>query len=319
MLYVIWVIRHTVLLIYISILFAVIFSPTVKGIQSIRIRRRSPSRGVAIVILIACVAAVLAVVVFVMLPPMLQQTQSLLHYLPIGLEQLMRRAQQLPFGHRLADINLSTIVGYVGSASQSLVVTFKNVAGGLFDVFLLAVLTAYFILDGRQSLEWGLSLVPADHRARLRSSLRAAAVRAQKWLGGQLLLMLILGSLCAVVFGILHLRYFYAVAVFAGLANFIPVVGPIATVVLASVVAALDSWLKMLGVIIFLICYLQIENAYLYPRIMRSNVGLSGVAIVAALAIGGSLAGVFGALVAVPTAAIVATLVAEYLGIDTRE
>jgi predicted PurR-regulated permease PerM len=69
----------------------------------------------------------------------------------------------------------------------------------------------------------------------------------QRWLYGQMLLMLILGSSSALVFGLLGVRYFYAFAVFAGVANFVPILGPIATVVVAGVVAALDSWMKVLG------------------------------------------------------------------------
>jgi predicted PurR-regulated permease PerM len=137
--------------------------------------------------------------------------------------------------------------------------------------------------------------------------------RAQKWLSGQVLLMLILGSSSALVFGLLHVNYFYALAVFAGLANFVPVLGPIATVILAGFVAALDSWMKVLGVLIFYLVYQQVENAYLTPRIMEAKVDLPAVAVVVALAIGGALAGVLGALVAVPSAAILATVVDRYL------
>ena len=135
----------------------------------------------------------------------------------------------------------------------------------------------------------------------------------QRWLYGQMLLMLILGSSSALVFGLLGVRYFYAFAVFAGVANFVPILGPIATVVVAGVVAGLDSWMKVVGVIIFYLVYQQVENAYLTPRIMRSAVDLPGVAVIVALTIGGELAGLLGAIVAVPTAALVATVVNDYL------
>lgn len=135
----------------------------------------------------------------------------------------------------------------------------------------------------------------------------------QRWLYGQLALMLILGSASAVVFGFLGIRYFYALAVFAGVANFVPILGPIATVLVAGVVAALDSWTKVLGVVIFYAVYQQVENAYLTPKIMRKAVDLPGVAVIVALTIGGELAGLLGAIVAVPTAALTATVLNEYL------
>jgi predicted PurR-regulated permease PerM len=125
--------------------------------------------------------------------------------------------------------------------------------------------------------------------------------------------MLILGSATALVFGLLGVRYFYALAVFAGIANFVPVLGPIATVVLAAAVAALDSWTKVLGVFIFYLIYQQVENAYLTPRIMKEAVDLPGIAVIIALTIGGEMAGLLGAIVAVPTAALVATILNEYV------
>jgi predicted PurR-regulated permease PerM len=115
------------------------------------------------------------------------------------------------------------------------------------------------------------------------------------------------------VFALLQIKYFYALAVFAGVANIVPIVGPIAAVVLSGTVAAFDSWPKLAGVLVFFFVYQQIENAFLTPRIMKSTVDLPPLAVIIALSIGGTLAGVLGALVAVPTAALVAVLLDEYL------
>jgi predicted PurR-regulated permease PerM len=78
-------------------------------------------------------------------------------------------------------------------------------------------------------------------------------------------------------------------------------------------VAAIDSWGRVIGVAIFYIVYLQVENSFLTPRIMRNSVGLPGLAILVALLLGSALGGVPGALVSVPTAVLVAVLVDEYL------
>jgi predicted PurR-regulated permease PerM len=82
---------------------------------------------------------------------------------------------------------------------------------------------------------------------------------------------------------------------------------------LALLVASFDSWGRVLGVGIFYLVYLNLENSFLTPRIMRSSVGLPGLAIIVALLVGSSVAGVVGALVSVPTAVLVAVLLDEYL------
>ena len=68
----------------------------------------------------------------------------------------------------------------------------------------------------------------------------------------------------------------------------------------------------MLGVAIFYVVYLQVENSYLTPRIMGNRVNLPGLAILVALLLGSALAGVLGAMVAVPTAVLVSVLLDEY-------
>jgi predicted PurR-regulated permease PerM len=134
-----------------------------------------------------------------------------------------------------------------------------------------------------------------------------------KWLIGQGSLMLILGILSTVVYLSLHIRYAFALGVLTGVLNIIPVLGAAVCVALAILVAAIDSWGRVLGVAIFYIVYLQVENSLLTPRIMKNSVGLPALSILIALLLGSALAGVPGALVSVPTAALVAVLLDEYL------
>jgi predicted PurR-regulated permease PerM len=206
--------------------------------------------------------------------------------------------------------HLTAVIGTVlGGAAGVL----TGVASGVGRFFTFLILMAYFILDGERAFRWGVSLFPVAHQARLAATLERARDRISRWLLGQLMLMFILGFGCLIVFGLMHLRYFYVLAVIAGLANFVPMIGPIVTVILASGVAAIDSFAKVVGVVIFYAVYQQTESAFLTPRIMKSTVDLPGSAVLVALALGGEVAGLVGALVAVPTAALAAVLIDEYL------
>ncbi len=135
----------------------------------------------------------------------------------------------------------------------------------------------------------------------------------EKWLVGQLSLMLILGTLSTIVYLSLGVRYAYVLGVVTGLLNLIPVLGAAVSLVLALLVAAIDGWGRVLGVAIFFALYLQIENSWLVPRIMRSRVNLPALAIFVALLLGSALGGIAGAMVAIPTAVLVSVLVDEYL------
>jgi predicted PurR-regulated permease PerM len=318
LLYIAYVVRTALLLIFVSIIFAIIFSPWVRWIQRWRVRSWSPGRGAAILILSAIVLAGITLFSAFAVQPIANSAQQMTKDLPQNLESLQQKVRQLPFGHTIAPrLDENRIRQWVQKGVQQVFKFFRSIVGGLMALLTLILLTAYFILDGDRAFIWAISMVSGTERARLKGTLERSSERMQRWLYGQLILMLILGSSSAVVFGFLGVRYFYVLAVFAGLANFVPILGPIATVVVAGTVAALDSWTKVVGVIIFYAVYQQVENAYLTPRIMRAEVDLPGVAVIVALTIGGELGGLLGAIVAVPTAALVATVLDEYLMHDS--
>jgi predicted PurR-regulated permease PerM len=133
-----------------------------------------------------------------------------------------------------------------------------------------------------------------------------------KWLLGQGSLMLILGVTSTIVYLSFHVRYAYALGVLTGLLNIVPVLGAALSIAIALLVAAIDSWGGVVGIAIFYVIYLQLENSYLIPRIMTRTVNLPGLAILVALVLGSALEGVVGAMVSVPTAVLVSVLLDEY-------
>jgi len=248
-----------------------------------------------------------------MLPPIMQDLHDMAKDLPSEIQQLVHKVEALPFAKKIeSSFSSSHLNAGIREFLGKAITLAQGLFSGLMNVLLVVLMAAYFVANGPETSRWGMSFVPHNYQPRLREVLMRGGDRAQQWLTGQILLMLILGSSSTIVFALLHVRYFYALGLFAGIANFVPVVGPIATVLVAGVVAALDSWTKVLGVVIFYLVYQQVENAYLSPAIMKAKVGLPGIAVIVALAIGGSLAGIPGALVAVPSAAIIATVLDEY-------
>jgi predicted PurR-regulated permease PerM len=107
-------------------------------------------------------------------------------------------------------------------------------------------------------------------------------------------------------------RYSVLLGVLMGLFNIIPVAGAIITMSLVCVVSALDSWTKMFEVILFYLVYVNLENVIITPRVMKSSVDLMGLTVLVSLMVGTALAGIVGALVAVPTAALIVVLLDEY-------
>lgn len=309
-LYAAYEVRSVLLLIYVSALFAVVLSPAIRLIGRIHIGRWRPGHGIALLILILGLATVLTLFLVFALPPIFHDARSMATDWPNRLGALTDKMRTVPF---FEDIDLKNVQGYVGAAFGGAFGFFRGLAGGIVGLLTGIILTAYFIIDGEHVFGWAISLFPMDQRDRLGRTLLRAEVRLRNWLLGQSILMATIGVCSGVVFGFLHVKYYYVLAAFAALANIVPVVGALSSLTLASFVAAFDSWHKLLGVLIFYAIYYQLESAFLTPRIMKTTVDLPPLGVIAALLIGGAMAGILGALVAVPTAALIAVLVDEYL------
>lgn len=302
--------RDVLLLIYVSALLAVVIMPAVNVVRKFHLGHWWPGRGAAIVLLVGILLALLAIFVIFMLPPIFRDMQAFGADLPRRTAGLYERVRKLPLSGRLDPASLQE---HAAAAVGGAFGLFRGLAGGLFAFFSCLILTVYFVIDGDRAFYWLMSLVPGKARPRLQSTFLKAEHRVRHWLVGQAALMLILGVSSGVAFGLMHIKYFYALAVIAGVLNIVPILGPIVLVVLASIVAVFDSWAKLLGVLAFYFLYHETETAYLTPKIMKYSVGLPPLAVIVALTVGGALAGIVGALIAVPTAALVAVFIEEYL------
>ncbi len=305
-----WNVRNILLLIYLSILFAVVIGPAIGFVQRLHIGNWRPGRALSVILILATGIIALALFFVFALPPIFSDLQGFARDLPNKAQHVYDRIHNIPF---LSRIDFGALEQHATDALGGALGVVSRIAGGVFAFFSWLIITAYFILDGERAFRWFLSLFPAAKRPRLEQTAIAAEKRASKWLLGQALLMLILGCLSLLVFGILHVKYFYALGVFCGLANIVPIIGPLVSVSLAVIVAAFDSWTKAAAVLAFYLIYQQLENAFLTPKIMKSTVDLPPLAVIIALALGGAIAGILGALVAVPTAALIAVILDEYI------
>ena len=308
-----WKMRSVLLIVYVSALFAVVLMPMVQLVQRIRIKGWCPSRPVAILILIAIVALALGTFFAVGLPPVINDVQHFASDAPQRIPELVGKLKKIPLANKIGIDQIGMRAEAIASSAAGyLFASIPKILENALDLVTAFILCVYFMLEGEFAYFYFLSFFPAYKRGRLARTMQAAEQRVSKWLLGQGSLMLILGVASTIVFGFLHVRYFVLLGLLMGLFNIIPIAGGVITILLAAGVAALDSWGKMAGVLIFYGIYTQIENAFLTPKIMKSSVDLAGLAVLVALLAGSALAGIVGALVAVPTAALLAVFIDEY-------
>jgi predicted PurR-regulated permease PerM len=305
--------REELALLYVSALFAVVLMPVIRGVQRIKIGKWSPGRGSAIAIILVAVSGLITLFILFALPPVIRDAREFIKELPTRGPEMLSRLKRLPFASRLDVAALNAkLQDYASNFATYLVTSVSSWASKVFKVIAGIVLTIYFMLEGEKAYYWVLSFISPLRRERLNQTLLRADARMGRWLLGQGTLMLILGVYSTIVFTLLHVRYSYALGVIMGVFNIIPVMGALASMALVVLAAAMDSWIRVVYVLIAYGIYAQVENSYLTPKIMQSSVDLPGLAIIVSLLIGSAIDGVVGAMVSVPTAVLVAVLLDEY-------
>ena len=301
-------------MVYLSGLLAVVLNPVVTKLSKLRIRGKALSRVVSVALLVVGLLVGLALFFWLGLPPVLRDFRNFLGDLPSRIPALVARLHRVPMADKIGLDNLNDrLAAGAGDVASYVFSALPVWAEHLLDVLTAFILTVYFILEGEEVYNFFLSLVVPRSRVRLGNTLLVAEERVSRWLIGQLALMACVAVYSLVVFRVLNVRYFLLLGLLMGLTNIIPIAGNLITIVLVALIAAADSWTKAGLVIAAYAIYVQIENAFLTPRIMKSSVDLMGITVLIALLVGTAVSGIPGALVSVPTAAVVVVFAREYL------
>jgi putative heme transporter len=312
--------RRALLLIYISVLLAIGLTPLVRFIERLQLTwvgiRRVP-RWLAILVLYLGVVAVAAGILLLVVPPAISQGIELWRNLPLLLDRaqsfLVERgiiAHPVTVAEALANAPEGG-----GSAVSTVVGTVGGLVGGVIGLFTLLILTFYLLVDRESMIDVFLAFVPDDRRE---AGARAANDITQKvaaWLMGHVILGAVMGGATAIGLFLIGVPYFYVLAVLAAAGELIPIIGPLLAGSVAVAVAASVSLKTALVALVYFLILQQIEGNVLVPKVMERQVGLSPAAVMIALIIGGELHGVVGAVLAMPTTAIIKVV---YLDLTSR-
>jgi predicted PurR-regulated permease PerM len=276
-------------------------------------------RWLAILVPYVAILGTITLVFILLWPPLVAQSRALWAQLP----DMFDRAQQFLVGKGLLNEHLTVreamerAQGPGGAAAEKVAGAVVGLAGGIVGIVTILILSLYILIDADNLRSSMLRLFAVEQRPRVAAATREVMVKVSAWLGGQLLLGAVIGTSSAIGLWALGVPFFYVLALVTGIGEMIPVVGPILSAIPALAVAATISLQKTAFVLIFLVVQQQLESHILVPRIMSRQVGVSPVTVLVALLIGGSLLGIVGAILAVPTAAILQVVANQMLSEDS--
>lgn len=200
---------------------------------------------------------------------------------------------------------LKTIV----SGGNSIVGIFSNILSSLFFILSAMVLSFYLAISKDGIEKFLKAIMPTDYEERAIKFYYNTRKKMEKWLGGQILLSLVVGSLTFIGLTIVGNKYAILLALLATVLELVPYVGPITVGIIAFLITLPQSFTSAIIVVLIFFIIQELENNLLVPLIMSKAVGTDPITIVIALIAGAQLAGIWGMLLAVPSVIIIEELI----------
>ncbi len=294
---------HVIVLVVFGIVIAFALAPIVERIG----RRTGRSVAVLLTALIALIAVVGSLVALAV--PLVRETAELAHEVP---RVVALASSNEPLN--IAGIEISGEVrqrigtelgARVGDWSQEAARAALRVGAAIFDFLIVFVLGIYFLASAPQVRRWVDGVVPTRQRDEFRRIEAEAARLFGRYIRGQLLLGLIIGTVSAIAYLVLGVPYAVFLGVLAGILELVPIAGPIVAGAVAALVSLTEPFPLVIWVVLAATAIQQLENHLLVPRIAGNAVGLHPIAALLAVLVGVEVAGVVGALFAVPLTGLV--------------
>jgi predicted PurR-regulated permease PerM len=296
---------HVLTWILIAVLLAAALNPAVEVLE----RRGMTRLWGASVVFVAALAAVTGIG-FLVIPPVVTQVADFIDAVPDFIDDITAGRGPLGFlqeDYQIVDRIRDAIedrgaAGVLGLSEPVLDVV-RSVVTAVVGTITVVFLTYFMLLEGPRTIERTLALLPDGTRVRYERVGREIYRTISGYVTGNLLISLVAGTAATIVLFAVGSDYAIALGLVVAILDLVPLAGATLGAILVSTVVLIETdWLRCLIVIAFLVAYQQFENHVLQPLVYGRTVQLSPLAVLCAVLIGAELAGILGALVAIPVA-----------------
>jgi predicted PurR-regulated permease PerM len=313
---IIWISRQVLTWIIVAIFLTLALNPAVEALQRRGIRRRGIAAALTYLITILVIIAMGSLFV----PTLVSETRSFVDAVPgyfqdvtEGRGPLGRLAERYDLQQRVEDaVQERGAGGLLGVSGTALELT-RSILTFIVAVVTIAFLTFFMLLEGPRWMERFYGLLPDDSRDRWRGIGRDIYRTVGGYVTGNLLISVIAGIASTIVLLIMGVPYAVALGLLVAILDLIPLAGATLAAILVTTVAFIDWIPAGIVVLIFFVVYQQLENHVLQPLVYSRTVQLSPLAILISVLIGAKIAGILGALAAIPVAGTMQVLLLAWL------
>jgi predicted PurR-regulated permease PerM len=313
---VVWTARHILAWVLIALFLALALDPLVSAIQRRLRLRRSLAIGVAYLLVLVVAVAVGATFV----PKLIDEMNGLVQALPGYVHDLTHGRGRLGFletkyhvVERIrAEIRKGGTGRVLGLSGEALSIT-KSVITIVVATITIVFLTFFMLLEGRDWAERFYSILPEQSQPRWRKIGDDIYSTVGGYVTGNILISVIAGASITIVLLIMGVPYAVALGLLVALLDLVPLAGATIAGVIVAIVSFLHSVPAGIVAVTFFIVYQQLENHFLQPVIYGRTVKLSPLVVLVSVLVGAELAGIIGALAAIPVAGALQVIVRDQL------
>ena len=311
-----WIARGVITWILVALFLALALNPAVEWAQTHGIRRR----GLAVALTFVGVIAAIAALGATFIPTLVEQVNDFARALPSYVRDITEGRGRLGFlqeRYQIVDkvqnaVNEGGAARVLGVSGTALSIT-KSVVTAVVATVTIAFLTFFMLLEGPVWVDRILALLPERSRRRWHAVGRDIYRTVGGYVTGNLLISIIAGVASAIMLSIVGVPYAIALGLVVALLDLIPLAGATLAAIIVTTVAFLDSGTAGIIVLVFFIVYQQVENHLLQPLVYGRTVQLSPLAVLVSVLIGAEIAGVLGALGAIPVAGTIQVVLRDWL------
>jgi predicted PurR-regulated permease PerM len=302
-LWVLYQIKDILFLMFIAFILMTALRPLVDGLTRIRLPRIA-----AILLIYGIVFGFFGISFAGTIPSLVIQSTRFVQELPTFLEKV------LPYWN----IDARSMSQQIAPISENIVKITVGIFSNLLTTLTVLVFTFYFLLERKRLEILLVGTMGKEVADRVITALCEVEARLGAWVNGQLFLMGLIGASVYVGLTLLHVEFALPLAIIAGLLEIVPMIGPIVSAVPAVLVALTVSPFLALSVVALYFIIQQVENNVFVPLVLKKSVGLSPIITIFSLMVGAKLAGITGAVLAVPVVLVLQSVLRALL-LTTRK
>lgn len=312
-LYLLWALRNVLGLVLIAGFFALAIAPAVNWLDGHQV-----PRPLAILVVYVAIAAGIFGIGLLVVPPLVSGVDDLSNDLPGYVDDLRNNDTFRDYDNKY-DITdklqeqADNLPSKLGDAAGTLRDVTVNVFSRFVQLFSILVVTFFLLMDGRKLLEFGYKQMSLQREARMRTIANDISEAIAGYVFGNFVISLLAGLVTYLTLTILGIPFAVPLAVLFAFFDLVPLVGAtLGGILVGIVVAFVDFPTGLIVWVAVLAIYQQVENNLIQPYVYASTVQLHPLLVIVAVLIGSELLGILGALLAIPAAAALQSVVRDF-------